>query len=224
MRWDSVRRFGICGLLVCGCSSSVNSRDLGPRFEEDSGIFLRDGGLIDSSDPFFVLLMLVRALPVARTPQELMHDAVVVGVGRLVSVSDGRIVDFKTGAPHPINTAVFQIEIDKPIKGQKGTVYAEFIRGGISVDEMMRLLPTKVPMMFMLENPANHWPVDTYKFINEGSGLPPGETLQYVAFPNGMIIETDHGLEYPLADDPTVEIFQSATLVDLQEELTKLAQ
>ena len=214
-----IRFLTILGLLASGCGTGSNTPLVVNDGGKDSDVYLRDGGLLDSSDPFFVLFSLVRATPIPRTIQELVATANVVGIGQLVSVTEGRTIDFATGASNPTNTGVFAIGIEDAVKGSSGMVYAEFIRGGIPVDRMMNLLPTGIPMMFMLEDPADHWSPETYKFINEGNGLPSGAQLHEVVWPTGIIIETAHGLEYPLADDPAAPIFQSTTLTDLREEL-----
>jgi hypothetical protein len=137
-------------------------------------------------------------------------------------VMDGRVVDYATGASSPVNTAVFKIAIDSSIKGSAiAFAYAEFLRGGIPVDRMKKLLPRSIPMIVMLLPPS--WDPATYKFPNEGRGLPPNETLLTFQYPAGVILESSMGIEYPFADDPWNPIFQGGTLDEVALELSRLA-
>ena len=67
------------------------------------------------------------------------------------------------------------------------------------------------------------WDRSTYKFVNEGAGFPPSETLRAFLYPTGIILESSTGVEYPFADDPSNPIFDGGTLEEVAQELSRLA-
>jgi hypothetical protein len=174
-----------------------------------------------SLEEFFSLLRFTRAEGRPRTGNQLMSDASNVVRGNFSDVRDGRVIDFASGASNPVQTAVFEISIAKTLKGSGAqTAYMEFIRGGIEVNAIHRLLPTKLDMIIFLHS-ADGWDPKVYRIEGAEKGHPSGTLLQTYLTQEGLVIGVAEGLRHPLADDPDQPIFDPArikTLDDLEKE------
>jgi hypothetical protein len=175
-------------------------------------------------DEFFSLLRFTRAEGLPRTGAQLIVEASNVVRGHFVAVQDGRTIDFATGAANPIHTAVFEIGIDKTLKGPvTSSVYMEFVRGGIEVQAIRELLPTKLQMIVFLHS-ADGWDPAVYRFEGAGKGHPPDTSLLTYLTQEGVVIETAAGLRHPMSDNPQTTVFDPTrikSLDDLEREVTR---
>lgn len=202
-----------------GADGSVGGTGGGGSMSVDAG---EDAG-VGAWHPFFLLIAFTRAWPVPRTPAQQVEGSETIVQGFLDDVMDGRVIDYATGASNPLATAVFRIRVEEVIKGEETQyAYAEFIRAGIPVDRMAELMPRDIPMVFLLRHDT--WDETTYRFEHEGRGLPEGETLLTFVYPSGIALEGADGIDYPLAEHPADDIFESNTLAALIQELSELAR
>jgi hypothetical protein len=177
--------------------------------------------------PLFKLLRVTRLSEPTLSAAELVGRSRLVLRGTLERAEDGRKIDFKAGASHALQTAVFRVRVEEVLKGDTtGFAYVEFLRGGITIQSINELLPSPVPMMLFLR-PADGWNPDVYKFEGEGQGLPAGAPLDTFTRQTGMVVQWNAGIEHPLAEDPSATVFDETrvrSLQDLTKEVQRLLQ
>jgi hypothetical protein len=161
------------------------------------------------------LLRFTRAEGIPLNAAQLVTKARTIVRGRLVGVAEGRTIDFATGASNPINTAVFQVEVTRVLKGAPTPdVYLEFIRGGIPVASIASVLPDGLDLLVFLSK-ADGWVAPTYRIDGEGKGHPPGTILETYLTQEGWVIDAAGGIQHPLADDPSARIFDESRIGSL---------
>lgn len=225
MRCGEIALLGLVAAFeVTGCADSDDSSPVtGAPHDHDHSA----GGSSAHSplgNEFQMLLDWSAAIPVPRSLQEVVAGSSVIGFGVFEDVAEGRIIDYRTGAPNPIPTAVYRIALDDQLRGPKPTtVFAELPRAPASpVSELRRYLP-RVRLLFILKLPT--WNVDVYKFENAGAGLPSNEeTLFGIDPPLGIVAEGNGMLFYPLVDVPLPKNgeFSSTDFMGLHSELDTL--
>lgn len=171
--------------------------------------------------PFFQLLRLSHVSPRSRTREQMIADSSLIARAKLVGVAEGRTIDFREGASHPIYTAMLHFESTRVLEGtERSSIYVEIVRGAVMASQLEDALPVDMQMVLVLQPPA--WPEATYRFINERSGIPDGETLFGFVYPIGWILQTTNGIEYPLADDPDESFFSADSLDAVEEAIRDL--
>lgn len=175
-------------------------------------------------DHFQALLDLVALDAVPRTPSEIVAISDVIAFGRLADVRDGRTIDYQTGASNPMHTAVYEVAIDEQLKGaSEDRVFVELLRSIVAPVEALRAHLPSTPIVVVLQHPT--WSEQTYRFEDEGAGLPDSDTTLYsFALPIGLAAEWKGSLFYPLARDevPANRQFTSNSLDELRSELQSL--
>jgi hypothetical protein len=172
---------------------------------------------------FYKLLEYNKLFPVPMPLVDVIAVSTAIVVGSFAGVEDGRIVDFREGAAHPLYTAVFALDVDEVLKGEASTrLYAEYWRAPVAeIDALAEHLPSGT-FVFVLRRPG--WDERVQKFVNDGAGVPPGAELHALHIPFGIIAEGAEGLEYPLMVEPAEESFSSSTLAMLTEEISVLVE
>jgi hypothetical protein len=83
-------------LVVAGVSSASCG---------EAGVGAHEQAHLGTDHPFFRLLRLSRVSPVPLTKEQMLTASEVIAVAELTSVAEGRDIDFKAGASHPIYLA-----------------------------------------------------------------------------------------------------------------------
>jgi hypothetical protein len=199
-------------LLASACGTDHRGGDV------DAAAQLEDPS---NNHPFFRLLRLSHVSPVPRTIEQMLADSTLVARAELVSVAEGRTIDFREGASHPIDMAVLHFEGTRVLKGlEQGSIYVEVIRGAVMASQLEEALPLDFEMLLVLRAPT--WPEATYQFINARNGLPEGETLFGFVHPIGWMLQARNGVEYPLADDPEEPFFSADSLDAVENVISEL--
>jgi hypothetical protein len=159
-----------------------------------------------ASSPFFSKLQMVQFnfLPLADV--DLINESTAIVRGRVVAVSDGRVIDYAQGTSNPLLTMVLDVAVDSVLKGDAeklgSHVYVELIRSPVvSTQELGQVLPERPLILFL--SPA-HWDRERNRYRDEGKGVPEGKELFGLRTPQGMLVElNDLGdLAQPLTDEP----------------------
>jgi hypothetical protein len=214
----------LCVLIWTSCSRATTAPgslpeqdqehwDAGAR-DVDSGV---EGATTSSSSAFFGLLNFSSVSEEPRSDDGLVDDAVLIVRGRFVGVEEGRVVDFAEGTSNPIHMAVFHFAVNETLKGpDTPTAYVEHIRGGIPVQSYRDVLPQDLPIILFLRD-ASGWDPPVYKIEGDETGRPQGTRLHTYLTDQGLVMEDEGGLVYPLADDPDQEVFDETRIASLDE-------
>ena len=159
-----------------------------------------------AASPFFSKLQMVdfNFLPLAEV--DLINESTAIVRGRIVAVSDGRVIDYAQGASNPLLTMVLDVAVDAVLKGDAeklgSHVYVELIRAPVvSTQELRQMLPEHPVILFLTRA---HWDRERNTYRDEGKGVPEGKELFALRTPQGMLVEyNDIGdLAQPLSDEP----------------------
>lgn len=208
-------------LLVCCCSSNDSSPRLGSSSDSKDCCAPQvaccdaTASVESHTTPFFELLRVTHVGQEEHLPDLLWDRSPVVVRGCITEATDGRTIDFAAGASNPLHTLVFKVDVLEVIRDDLeqttvGSVYVEFVRGGVEVDSYQQLL-SDAPQMVLFLREADTWDRDVYKFDNEGAGHPTGSTLLTFTAPEGLVVMTEGGLEYPWYDFPQSQVFDTAS-------------
>jgi hypothetical protein len=154
---------------------------------------------IAHSDAFYQLLNATSMNEPDLDGSKLIDEAALIVRGRLVSVADGRTIDFASGPSNPIHTLIFQVEVAETMKGSADKyIYVEYIRGGIPVADFDAILPDDEFVLFLRD--ADTWDRTVHKFVNEGRGRPESTQLYALQTQKGLMLQVAGRVVQPLAD------------------------
>lgn len=168
---------------------------------------------------FFSLLGMTSFNEVQLSADQAVGTASLIVRGIIESVVDGRIIDFKNGRSHPMQTAVLKVKVESVIKAAKPPgqfVYVEHIRGGVDPGALHHAKYTD-PLIMLLHE-ADDWDTSVYRFDGQGKGVEDGAVLYTLRTQRGLLAQVGSAVEAPLQphDPPIVE---AGSIVEAEERL-----
>jgi hypothetical protein len=164
------------------------------RIEEDPPLNVRNDG------DFYALLRRVDLAQKAfESKQQMVAASDVVVTGTVVAVEDGRTLGGQPGDPGALHTLVARVQVVGASKGTVGSyVYVELPRSmANSVDDYRARLPNHTMTLYLV----THQRLGQPKTVGAvGRGLPAGETLYGLTSRQGMSIEHDGQVHFPLVN------------------------